>query len=298
VVVGLALDAAFGEPPTRWHPVAWFGRAARRLERRTYRPTVAAGAVHWSVAVVGAGVVGVALQRLVGRRTSTALAAGVAVAGRMLTAEAAAVADRLEADDLDGARVQVARIVGRDVATADESDIARAAVETVAENSVDAVVASLWWGWLAGAPGVLVHRAVNTLDAMIGHRDDRYRAFGRVAARADDVANWMPARVTAAAIMVVRPAEAGTIAATIRRDASRHPSPNGGVAEAAVAGALGVRLGGVNRYGGVWDDRGVLGDGPAPTAGDIRRAIRLVQQAGAVVAGAIVLPELVRSLRS
>lgn len=293
VVAGLAIDAAVGEPPARWHPVVWFGRGARRLERRSYRPTVAAGAVHWSIAVGGAAAAGAGLQRLIGRRPATAVSAGIAIAGRMLAGEATSVADRLAVDDLAGARERVARIVGRDVTELTAADVARATVETVAENSVDAVVASLWWGWLAGAPGVFAHRAINTLDAMIGHRDERHLAFGRVAARADDIANWVPARLTVAAIMLVRPGRAGNIAATVGRDAHHHPSPNGGVVEAAVAAALGVRLGGVNRYGAVEEDRGALGDGAPPTHHDIGRAIRVTRQA----TGAIAAVMLVRSLR-
>jgi adenosylcobinamide-phosphate synthase len=296
VVAGLAIDAVVGEPPVRWHPVVWFGRGATRMERRSYRPSVVAGAVHWSVAVAGAGAAGVVLHRLVGRRAATALAGSLAIAGRMLTAEAEAVANRLKADDLAGARERVARIVGRDVAGLSGTDVARAAVETVAENSVDAVVASLWWGWVAGAPGIAVHRAVNTLDAMIGHRNDRYSKFGRVAARADDVANWIPARLTVAAIVAVRPRATRSIVATVRRDASRHPSPNGGVVEAAVAGALGVQLGGVNRYGDRREDRGTLGAGAAPDHRDIRRATRLTCDAVVAVAAAIVVSTAVSAL--
>lgn len=297
VVAGLVIDAAVGEPPARWHPVVWFGHGARRLERWSYRPTVAAGAVHWSLTVAGAAVAGAGLQRLIGRRPATTVAGGIAIAGRMLAGEATAVADRLAAHDLDGARERVARIVGRDVTELGAADVARATVETVAENSVDAVIASLWWGWLAGAPGVLAHRAVNTLDAMIGYRDERHRAFGRVAARADDVANWVPARLTVVAIMLVRPGRAGNIAATVWRDAGHHPSPNGGVVEAAVAGALGVRLGGVNRYGAVEEDRGTLGDGMSPTHHDIGRATRLTREASVAVATIMLIRSLSRPAR-
>jgi adenosylcobinamide-phosphate synthase len=248
--------------------------------------------VHWSIAVTAAGAAGVALRQLVGRRVATALVGSIAIAGRMLSTEALAVADRLEADDLTGARDRVGRIVGRDVSRLSGTDVARAAVETVAENSVDAVVASLWWGWVAGAPGIAVHRAVNTLDAMIGHRSDRYLQFGRVAARADDVANWIPARLTVAAIVAVRPRATRSVVAAVRRDARHHPSPNGGVVEAAVAGALGVQLGGVNRYGNRREDRGTLGDGAAPDHRDIRRATRLARDAAGAMAAAMVVSEL------
>ena len=158
----------------------------------------------------------------------------------------------------------------------------RAVVETVAENTVDAVTAPLWWATIGGAPAVLAHRAINTLDAMVGHRNERYRQFGWASARADDVVNWIPARLTAVAVAAVRPRRAAAIARTVRRDAPRHPSPNGGVVEAAFAAALDVRLGGTNTYGDVVEDRGTLGDGRPPTPDDGVAAIRLARDATGV----------------
>ena len=162
--------------------------------------------------------------------------------------------------------------------------VARAVIETLAENTVDAVTAPLFWAAVGGAPAVLAHRAVNTLDAMVGHRTERYRRFGWAAARADDVANWVPARLTGLAVAAVRPSRAGAIARAVRRDAPAHPSPNGGVVEAAFAAALGVRLGGRNTYGDVVEDRGTLGTGPPPGSADIRAAIHLARSTVAMLA--------------
>jgi adenosylcobinamide-phosphate synthase len=154
----------------------------------------------------------------------------------------------------------------------------------VAENTVDAVVAPVVWAALGGAPAVLAHRAVNTLDAMVGHRTERYDRFGWASARADDLANWLPARVAAAGVAVLVPSRRREIRRAIREDAPRHPSPNGGVIEAAAAGALGVQLGGRNRYGDRVEDRGLLGRGGPPTAADARRAIALMRRLGGLVA--------------
>lgn len=274
-VAGLAIDAAFGEPPARLHPVVWFGSAMGRLEQMTYRDGRAAGVVHLAAGVALAGGVGLVLRRLIGPGPATAVATAVCAAGRMLDAEAAAVAELCRAGDLDAARTRVRSLVGRDTDLLDPSGVSRAAIESLAENSVDAVVSSLWWGALAGAPGVLVHRAVNTLDAMVGHRNERYGRFGWASARLDDLANYVPARLAALGVALARPARARTVLGTIRRDARAHPSPNGGVIEAAYAAALDVGLGGSNRYDDVVEDRGRLGTGRVPGADDVAAAIRL-----------------------
>ena len=180
--------------------------------------------------------------------------------------------------DLAGARLQVRNLVGRDPAELGPDEIARATVESVAENTSDAVVAPLVWGAIAGIPGLLGYRAVNTLDAMIGHRSPRYERFGWAAARLDDLANWVPARVAGLAAAMAAPLVGGSPAAAVRamrRDAGQHPSPNAGVVEAAFAGALGIRLGGRNVYQGRVEERGVLGDGRAIAVADIARANRL-----------------------
>lgn len=205
------------------------------------------------------------------------------VGGRSLEREASTVSAQLAVSDLAAARRQITHLVGRDPSGLDADELARACVESVAENTSDAVVAPLFWGAVAGLPGLLGYRAANTLDAMVGHRSSRYRRFGWAAARLDDVLNWFPARFTGllAAALGEDPAAAQR---AVRRDARGHPSPNAGVVEAAFAGALGLRLGGVNRYGEVSEDRGRLGTGRPPTPGDIARATALARRIGLAAA--------------
>ena len=173
---------------------------------------------------------------------------------------------------LDLARARLPALVGRDPAGLDEAEIARAVVESVAENTVDAVVAPALWAAVGGAPRALGYRAVNTLDAMVGHRSPRYARFGWASARADDVADWVPARVTAALVVAVRPGSAARVGRAVRDDAPAHPSPNAGVAEAAFAAALGLRLGGANRYGDRVEVRPASGRGGRPRPATSRRA--------------------------
>jgi adenosylcobinamide-phosphate synthase len=289
LALGYAADALLGDP-RRGHPVAGFGTVAAALERVTYRDERVAGVAHVGLLVGGTVALGAALQWL-GRRRPVAmvLAGGAAtwtvLGGRSLRREAAVIADQLAAEDLAAARVQVRNLVGRDPRELGADEIARATVESVAENTADAVVAPLLWGAVAGLPGLLGYRAVNTLDAMVGHRSPRYARFGWAAARLDDLANWVPARVAGVAAALAAPLVGGTATAarrTVRRDAGQHPSPNAGVVEAAFAGALGVRLGGRNVYQGRVEDRGVLGDGRAVEIGDIARANRLARVVSAL----------------
>jgi adenosylcobinamide-phosphate synthase len=167
-------------------------------------------------------------------------------------------------------------------------------VESVAENTVDAVVAPALWAAVAGAPGALAHRAANTMDAMVGHRSDRYLRYGWAAARLDDAMAWVPARATAVLVATVRPGAAGAVVRTVRHDAPAHPSPNSGVAEAAFAAALGLRLGGTNRYGGRIEHRPALGDGRAPRPGDIERTVELAGDVGLALVAALLAAGLVR----
>jgi adenosylcobinamide-phosphate synthase len=209
--------------------------------------------------------------------------------------EGEAVDRHLQAGDLPAARRQVRNLVGRDTRSLDADGIARACVESLAENTSDAVVAPLLWGGLCGIPGLLGYRAVNTLDAMVGHRTTRYNEFGWGAAKLDDLANWIPARAAAAAALLSAAIDRDRAAISrgvtaVRRDAPAHPSPNGGVVEAAFAGVLGVTLGGTNVYEGRPEDRGTLGVGPSPAAYDIGRANRLSRRVGVLaLAGALAL---------
>lgn len=267
--LGLFADRYLGEPPLDPHPVAAFGSLLAALEQTTYDDDRAAGVVHAGLGV-GAGVAAGSLLH------SPAIATYLAVAGRALGDAALEVAEALALDDLARARTLLPSLVGRDPSRLDEHEIVRAVVESVAENTTDAVVAPAFWAVVAGAPGALGYRAVNTLDSMVGHHSPRYEHFGWASARADDAASWIPARVTAALVMLARPRRARAIWQIVQEDAPGHPSPNAGVAEAAFAAALGVRLGGINTYGDRVEVRARLGRGRDAEAGDIAAAVRLL----------------------
>lgn len=268
VALGLLLDRALGEPPDHVHPVAAFGSLMQRVERAVYADDRGAGCAYTATGVA----VGAAAGLLA--RTPT-IAVATTSAGRELRLAAARVRDELRAGDVPRARALLPALVGRDPAALDTSGVAAAVVESLAENSVDAVVAPAFWGVACGAPGTGAYRAVNTMDAMVGHRSPRYTRFGWSAARLDDLANFVPARLTALLVAVVRPRRARHVARAVLTQAGAHPSPNAGVAEAAFAGALGVELGGTLRYGERVEDRPRLGAGPRPQAADIDRAIAL-----------------------
>jgi len=223
----------------------------------------------------------------------TAAATFVVLGGTSLGRTGEAMAHHLDDGDVDAARALVPWLCGRDPNSLDEAGIARATVESVAENTADAQVAPLWWGAIGGVPGLLVYRGANTLDAMIGHRSTRYLDFGWAAARFDDVANYVPARVSGLLTAVCAPLVSGSPAAALtawRRDAARHPSPNAGVVEASFAGALDVRLGGPTQYAHRLENRPTLGHGRIPEAGDVTRSVRLsraVQFAAAALSVAV-----------
>jgi adenosylcobinamide-phosphate synthase len=270
LLVGTALDALVPDP-RRGHPVAIFGAAAAAVERRGYADSRPRGVVFAGGCVGAAITLGVVLPD----GTLTVAASTWAVlGGRSLRREARIVHDLLSRDDLEAARTQVRNLVGRDPAGLDAASIARATVESVAENTCDAIVAPLFWGAVAGVPGLFGYRAVNTLDAMVGHRTPRYVNFGWAAARLDDLANLVPARLTAGLVALASGRARRTLRVAIR-DGHRHPSPNAGYAEAAYAGALALRLGGRNVYAGRVEHRPELGDGAPPRRKDIRRAARL-----------------------
>ncbi|WP_336790516.1 cobalamin biosynthesis protein [Gordonia malaquae] len=281
--LGSVADAVFGDP-RRGHPVAVFGSGVSSVEKWMYddsRPRGAAFAVGW----IGVGTAAGLIARRAGA-VGAAAATFTALGGTSLAAIGDRIADALDAGDIDGARTLVAGLVGRDTTRLDEAGICRAAVESIAENTSDATVAPLFWGAVAGAPGMLGYRAANTLDAMVGYRSPRYQRFGWAAARLDDVANLAPARLTATLVGVAA-AQPAAVWRSVRRDARLHPSPNAGVVEAAFAGALGVTLGGRTVYAHGTEDRPTLGDGPAPLAADLRAAVRLsrrVQRLSAALA--------------
>ena len=276
---GLVLDRLLPEPPGTLHPVALFGIMMTGLERRIHRDARSAGVVH--------AVAGLALGLGVGAAVrSTALATSSAVAGRALAVAAGDVGRSLGDGDLERARALLPSLVGRDPDGLGPNEIARAVVESVAENTVDAIVAPAFWGAVGGAPGALGYRAANTLDSMVGHRSRRYENYGWASARLDDVLAWVPARLTAALVALVRPRSARAVWVAVRDQAPAHPSPNAGVAEAAFAAALGVRLGGANRYGDRIEERASLGTGRLAVSDDIGAAVRLSRDvSGALAAG-------------
>jgi len=293
VLGGYLADLALSDPK-RGHPVAVFGRAAAGLERVTYRDARVSGALHVGLAVGAVGLLGTVIQRAAARRgrlwsvAATAAATWASLGGTSLARTGLQMAALLDRDDVEAARRLLPSLCGRDPARLDGSGLTRAALESVAENTSDAQVAPLLWAAVGGTPAVLGYRAVNTLDAMIGHRSPRYARFGWAAARLDDAANWVAARVTAALTAVCAPIVGGSplgAVAAWRRDARRHPSPNAGVVEAAFAGALGVRLGGPTQYHYELQIRPALGEGLPPTVTDLRRAVLLsrVVQAAAVL---------------
>lgn len=289
-----ALDRLIGDPPWLPHPVRWMGAAIAAGER-VLRPAARGPATAFLAgAALTLGLVGLsygggllALRELcrwspvVGAMALTYLAA-TTLATKDLLDETAAVVDRLLNGDLPGARRRVARIVGRDTEHLSESEVCRATVETLAESASDGVIAPLFYLAVGGVPAALAYKAVNTLDSCIGHADERYFWFGKFAARLDDVANLIPARLTAALIVAAAWLNGDDWRGALRvwlRDAHRHASPNAGRPEAALAGALGVRLGGVNHYGGVPYATAFLGDARRPPdVAAVAAARRLVER--------------------
>ena len=291
--LGFLGDLVAGDPRSG-HPVAGFGRLAGALERRMWRDDRFSGAVY--AALCAGGAVGAAALARRSVRSSAVLSAGLTAAttwsvlgGTSLAREARAVAAALEAGDLAAARTRLPHLCGRDPDGLDADGIARAVVESVAENTSDAVVGALLWGALGGVPGLAGFRAVNTLDAMVGHRSPRYLRFGWAAARLDDTIGYPGARLTATLTALAAP-HPRTALRTWHRDAARHPSPNAGPVEAAFAGALRLRLGGTLAYGGRTEHRPVLGaEFRPPGPSDIARAIRLSRRVSALALASSVL---------
>ena len=301
LMLGWLADRAVGDP-VRGHPVAGFGAVAQALEARVWRPTRPAGAVYAGALVGGAGL-GTALACYLVRGVPPARLAfasavvWAAVGGRSLEAAGLALAEILDHNDLPAARALLPTLAGRDPSALGAAELCRAGIESVAENTADAVTGPLLWGAVAGPAGVAVYRAANTLDAMVGHRNERYECFGWAAARLDDLLTWPAARLAAGLAVLLAPLVSGDPRrawAVLRSDGAFHPSPNAGRLEAAFAGALGVALGGVNTYGDRVEARPRIGAGAGnePAAGDLRRAVRLSRVTGwasAVVCGALAL---------
>ncbi len=289
ILLAFVIDLALGDP--RWlpHPVRWLGATALRVEavtRRYVRPPRTAGLVAAALLIAGCGLsahAALSLAQRVDPRLADALSIYLiytTIATRDLMDHSRAVFKRLMAGNLPAARTAVGRIVGRDTHELDEAGVTRAAVETVAESLVDGITAPLLFAFLFGPVGAVCYRTINTLDSIFGYKNERYREFGWAAARIDDLANWAPARLTAPLIALaatVLGQRGYNALAILRRDRACHPSPNAGLSEAAVAGALGVQLGGVNRYFGEPHERPQLGDPIEPLEpAHIRQANQLI----------------------
>ncbi len=290
LAVGFAADRVLGDP-RRFHPVAGFGQVAGALERRMWADDRPTGAAYCALLVGGTGALGALADRATRRHPVattmlTAATTWAVVGGRSLGREATRVHAHLERDDLPAAREQLTHLVGRDPSQLDAAEISRATVESVAENTSDAVVAPLLAGAVGGIGGLVAYRAANTLDAMVGHRSERHLRFGWASARLDDVLNLGPARLSALLAAVLAPLVGGRRQHAFEawtRDARRHPSPNAGPVEASFAGALGIQLGGTNVYGTRVEHRPTLGRGRPVVVADIARSVRL---ADAVATGA------------
>jgi adenosylcobinamide-phosphate synthase len=281
IILAVLLDLWLGEP-RQWHPLAGFGRLAQGIERRLHGGATADNVVRGGWALLVAVLPFMLLAWLLTRIDPVALAVEVlllylAIGGSSLAQHGRAVAEALALGDLPLARERVGRMVSRDTDQLDSEGVARSTVESLLENGNDALFGALFWFLLLGAPGVVMYRLANTLDAMWGYRTERYRQFGWAAARFDDLLNWPPARLTALAYAL-----AGDTARAWRcwrSQGHRTDSPNGGVVMAAGAGALGLQLGGPTRYHGVLVEKPLLGEGLPARGQDIYRAIRLVQRA-------------------
>lgn len=309
LLVGFAADLIAGDP-RRLHPVAGFGSTALALERRLYAPTRRRGLALTAALVLGSALLAELLVRAgggwaggraakpwLGREAALAAVLWAALGGRSLRREALELAELVQRQQLAQARHALQALCGRDASELDAHGLARAATESLAENTSDAVVGALLWAAVAGAPGVAAYRAANTLDAMVGHRSERYADFGWAAARLDDLMNLPASRLTAALACACAPLVGGSprqALAVARRDGGSHPSPNAGQVEAAFAGALGVTLGGPLAYHGTVEERPQLGDGPAPDTRDVHRAARLSFAVGVAAAALSALTALAR----
>jgi adenosylcobinamide-phosphate synthase len=303
MVVAMAVDALLGWPSWLFarigHPVTWLGRLIAAIDtawNRESDPPVlrrAAGVAGALLVIALSVALGWVFQSLLPSGWIQIVLVGILawpmVALRSLHDHVAAVAKPLLNGDIAAAREAVSRIVGRDPKALDEAGIARAAIESLAENASDGIVAPVFWGALFGLPGILGYKAINTLDSMIGHRSERHEAFGWAAARIDDVANYIPARLTGFLFVLLAPRRSEALSC-MTRDARRHRSPNAGWPEAAVAGALRVRLSGPRIYHGSVTDEPWLNEGARdPLAADIGAALTIYRRSMLLLAGILAI---------
>ncbi|WP_425040207.1 adenosylcobinamide-phosphate synthase CbiB [Primorskyibacter sp. S187A] len=296
MLVALALDVAIGWPDALYrrlgHPVTWMGALIKWLDTRLNTGPRAArltkGALTVLVLITTTGLLATAAQLLLPAGPWGIILGGVLawpfLALRSMYDHVAAVAGPLNAGDLPAARHAVSMIVGRDPAQLDTAGVARAATESLAENTSDGIIAPLFWGLVAGLPGLVIYKAINTMDSMIGHRSERFEAFGKVAARLDDLVNLIPARLTGALFALASGSDLPRAWRVMRRDAGAHRSPNAGWPEGAMAGALGIRLSGPRLYAeGRAEEPWMNADAPDPTPQTLTAALTLYRRAMALV---------------
>ncbi len=298
LLLAVLADKVLGEP-ARYHPLIGFGRLANRVERSLNKPTTRTSARLSGILAVGIVVLPVVLLTaeltqtplLVVNMVVTIIVLFFCVGGHSLQAHTNAILAALRNEDLPGARVQLSKIVSRDTQHLNQEEIAQATLESTLENGNDAVFGALFWFLVAGAPGAIAYRLINTLDAMWGYRTARFIYFGWFAARCDDALNWVPARLTALSYAFL-----GNFKQALRcwrKQGRRHASFNAGVVMAAGAGALNVRLGGRARYQGKWHERPAFGVGLPPTLRDIERGLTMIKNTtylwiGVALAGALI----------
>lgn len=310
VLLGYLLDIALGDPGGLPHPVRWIGRLISGLER-LFRKVAATPflerllGVLLAIITVGAAWAVAFFAMELARAYSTPLyylictyIVWTSLAITSLKEEAGAVALAASTRGLGAAREALSRIVGRDTASLGEDDVMRAVVETVSENTSDGVVAPFFYLAIGGPPLMLAYKAVNTLDSMVGYKNERYKDFGWFPARLDDAANYIPARLTAllmiCASFILRYNWRQSLRVALR-DGRKHPSPNAGLPEAAAAGSLGVRLGGGSSYNGVWKDKPAIGDDPgavAPGSSTVAASIRIMQVTALLMAALVMAARL------
>ncbi|ARK26292.1 cobalamin biosynthesis protein CobD [Sporosarcina sp. P37] len=289
IAIGMVLDRLIGDPPNWPHPVKWLGTTIGNLTKllNKGRMRTVKGGVLWLLICIGTFVLVIWFISIAYRLNifagiaAEALLIAAGLAQKSLRDAALLVYEPLQSGDIKEAREKLSWIVGRDTEKLDESAISRAAIETISENTSDGITAPLFWAFLLGAPGLWLYKAVNTLDSMIGYKDDRYREFGKISARMDDLFNWIPSRITGVLIILCTPNEGGRpvkqrISGWLR-DAKRHMSPNSGYLEAATAWQLNIQLGGSSTYRGILSERAVLGPPVVANMRHIRSTIHQMQ---------------------
>ncbi|MEO1226075.1 MAG: adenosylcobinamide-phosphate synthase CbiB [Pseudomonadota bacterium] len=297
IAIALLIDVVCGWPDWLYrrigHPVSWAGKLVDALEGLLNRGPrgrrIVTGAVTVVLVLVAATIPAIVIQIALPSGPVAWIVGGILawplIAARSLHDHVKAVAIPLESGDIEAARGQVSKIVGRDPASLDSSAISRASIESLAENSSDGVVAPVFWGVVAGLPGIVAYKMINTMDSMIGHRSERFEAFGKVAARVDDVVNLIPARLSAGLLALASGPKASKAFSVTFQDARNHRSPNAGWPESALAGALGIRLSGPRKYADhVVGEPWLNADAPDPSAGDIYRALALYKRMVALLA--------------